>query len=80
MIFNPYRVSTATVHVIYTLYCLSVLKYLYSPKLFLLHVTLLYKRKNAHKKLEQMGARKLKIIFLFCDYCLFVVLYKNNSS
>lgn len=36
MIFNPYRVSTATVHIIYTLCCLSVLKYLYIPKLFIL--------------------------------------------
>lgn len=42
--------STATVHVIYTLCCPSVLKYLCIPKCsYLLHVTLLYNRNDAQK-------------------------------
>lgn len=60
MIFSPHRVSTAAVHIIYTLCCLSVIKYLYIPKLLILtFVTLPNRRKNAHKKLQQTGRKIL---------------------
>lgn len=72
MIFNPYRASTATVHIIYTLCCLSVLKYLYILSVHS-RSTSLYKREDEHKKPEQTAKKSLKNQFLFLDYCLYVV-------
>lgn len=76
--FYLYGVSTATVHIIYTL---SVLKYLYIPKQFILtpYHFAIQGRECTQKAGASWKTISEKSCFLFHDYCLFVVLYKNNS-
>lgn len=82
-IFVPWIwIRTGRAQRLYTLSTHSVLKYLYNPKLLILtphHFSIQEKectRKAGAKRENKISEKKL---FLFHDYCLFVVLYKNDS-